>query len=160
MCKSCCYERLRRCSLVCLIYDFDNFRCETNKFRLYFVSVGVWLVVIEAGIFPHVKRGYYCDDRSISMKFRGDTISTGLMILTIPLVFPVIWMFEAFFYVPVSLKSSRLVESLGAAWVWYKEFLFGCILHLFVVDGLKVLFGELRPHFLDTCRPNAQCTGR
>lgn len=101
-------------------------------------AVGLWLLVIESGIFPHVKRGFYCDDRSINMRYIGDTVSTGLIIISITFIYPILWLCEACYFVPVSLKSSRFFESAGRAWTWFKEYLFGVILHLFVVDGLKV----------------------
>ncbi|XP_031640300.1 phospholipid phosphatase 3-like isoform X2 [Contarinia nasturtii] len=121
----------------------------------------LWLLVIELGIFPHVKRGFYCDDRSIAMQYNGETVTTGALLFTVLLIYPILWICEACYFVPVSMKSSRFIESARRAWRWFKEFLYGITLHLFVIDGIKVLFGELRPHFLDTCRPDAlqTCTG-
>lgn len=92
------------------------------------------------GIFPHVKRGFFCNDQSITMRYNGETISTGAIISTIIFVYPILWICEAFYFVPLSLKSSRFIESAGRAWKWFKEYLFGIILHLFVVDGLKVFY--------------------
>lgn len=73
------------------------------------------------------------------MRYGGDTISTGLIIMSITFIYPILWLCEACYFVPVSLKSSRFFESAGRAWTWFKEYLFGVILHLFVVDGLKVI---------------------
>lgn len=109
-------------------------------FSFRFVSVALWLLIIELGIFPHVKRGFFCDDRSITMRYNGETVSTAAMIVSVFLVYPVLWICEACYFVPVSLKSSRCTESARRAWKWFKEYLFGVVLHLFVVDGLKVLF--------------------
>lgn len=103
-----------------------------------FIPVGVWLLIIEVGIFPHVKRGFFCDDRSIGLKFIGDTISTGVVLLSITFAFPILWICESIFFKQVSLKSSRFVGSAGNAWMWFKEYLFGMILHLFIVDASKV----------------------
>lgn len=85
----------------------------------------------------------------------GDTISTGFILSTILFAYPIMWLCEAIIFKPVSLKSSRIKESAGNAWMWFKDYLFGILLHIFVVDACKVIFGELRPHFLDTCRPDA-----
>jgi phosphatidate phosphatase len=112
-------------------------------------------LTIELGIFPHLKRGFYCDDKSISHKFIGDTISTGLILSSITLAYPIMWLCEAIIFKPVSLKSSRFKESAGNAWIYFKDFLFGMLMHIFIVDACKVIFGELRPHFLDVCRPDA-----
>ncbi|XP_055320089.1 phospholipid phosphatase 3-like isoform X2 [Sitodiplosis mosellana] len=128
---------------------------------LIWIFFTLWLLLIEFGVFPHVKRGFYCDDKTIRMHYNGETVSTTALLLTIILIYPILWVCEACYFVPVSLKSSRFIESARQAWRWFKEFLFGITLHLFVIDGVKVLFGELRPHFLETCQPDAlqTCTG-
>lgn len=121
----------------------------TIAFLSCFVSVVLWLVVIELGIFPHVKRGFYCDDRTINMRYNGETVTSAAIILSIFLVYPILWICEACYFVPVSLKSSRCAESARRAWKWFKEYMFGIVLHLFVVDGLKVstdrIFFRIKP---------------
>lgn len=101
-------------------------------------AVVIWLIVIEFGIFPQIKRGFYCDDRTITMPYNGETVSTGALMVTVLLMYPILWICEACYFVPVSLKSSRFVESARRAWRWFKEYIFGVTLHLFVVDGIKV----------------------
>lgn len=36
---------------------------------------------------------------------------------------------------------------------WFKDYAITLVLLLLVVDIIKVLIGEPRPHFLDTCQP-------
>lgn len=36
---------------------------------------------------------------------------------------------------------------------WYKEYVFGTLVNLTVVQLLKLLVGSPRPHFFDTCDP-------
>jgi len=45
------------------------------------------------------------------------------------------------------------------AWRWYREFIFGFYATMLVTDAAKILVGEPRPHFFDTCKPDAivQC---
>lgn len=107
---------------------------------MYFFSftVALWFILIESGVFPHVKRGFYCDDRTIRMHYNGETVTTMALLSSIILIFPILWICEACYFVPVSLKSSRFIESARQAWRWFKEFLFGFTLHMFVVDGIKV----------------------
>lgn len=38
---------------------------------------------------------------------------------------------------------------------WYREFVLGLGVTMFVTDAMKLLVSEPRPHFLDTCRPDA-----
>lgn len=134
-------------SFILFIYFFFQWRSrkytEIEIHSLYFsnclFSVIVWLLTIELGIFPHVKNGFYCDDRSISQKTHGDTLSTGLLISSMFLVYPILWICEAMIYKPVSLKSSRFGGSASMAWLWFREYIFAMILHLFVVDACKVM---------------------
>jgi hypothetical protein len=53
------------------------------------VAVVLILVVVEVGWLPGAKTGFYCDDRNIAHKFRGDTISLNLL-LGISFVAPLI----------------------------------------------------------------------
>lgn len=36
---------------------------------------------------------------------------------------------------------------------WYGQYILGLIFVCFITDVGKILIGEPRPHFLDTCRP-------
>lgn len=105
-----------------------------------FFLVGVWLGLIELGIFPHIKRGFHCDDRSIAYKFTGDTISTAVILSSILVPFFLMWLTEALFFVPSSIKSTRIRKSCLQSFLWFREFLIGMILHLFIMDALKVNF--------------------
>lgn len=109
-----------------------------NHFLNVLLPVLIWLIVIEFGILPQVKRGFYCDDRSITMPYNGETVSTAVLMIVVLAMYPILWICEACYFVPVSLKSSRFVESARRAWQWFKEYIFGITLHLFVIDGIKV----------------------
>lgn len=110
-------------------------------------TVGVWIGVIELGLIPHTQRGFHCDDRSISYPFRGDTISTAMILGSIPVPFALMWIGEAIFYKPASIKSTRLRKSLGSASFWFREYFIGMLLHLFIMDAVKVSGCEV--HFAD-----------
>lgn len=45
---------------------------------------------------------------------------------------------------------------------WYRQYILGLIFVFFITDFGKVLIGEPRPHFLDTCSPKEaiNCTNR
>lgn len=48
------------------------------------------------------------------------------------------WISEAIFYKPASIKSTRLRKSLGSASFWFREYFIGMLLHLFIMDAVKV----------------------
>lgn len=129
-------------------------------FLFYLFSVGLILLVIELGIFPHTKRGFFCDDSSIAFKFQGDTISTALIVSSVFVPFFFIWFGESIFYLSSCLKTSRVKGSCFRALRWFREYIIGIVVHLLIMDVLKVFFGEHRPHFFDTCKPDTlvNCT--
>jgi phosphatidate phosphatase len=54
------------------------------------------------------------------------------------------------------IKSAKQRTLYGArqALHWYWEFFIGVVMVLVVTEVAKLLVGEHRPHFLDTCRPD------
>ncbi|XP_071454706.1 phospholipid phosphatase 3-like isoform X2 [Hetaerina americana] len=55
--------------------------------------------------------------------------------------------------IPAS-SSEEAKAALVSTWPWYREFLLGLVVNFLIMDVMKVLVGEPRPHFLDTCRPD------
>lgn len=55
---------------------------------------------------------------------------------------------------------SRLKVSWKKTVFWFKDYAINLVFLLLMMDVTKVLVGEHRPHFLDTCRPDAavNCT--
>ncbi|XP_063239393.1 phospholipid phosphatase 3-like isoform X2 [Bacillus rossius redtenbacheri] len=117
----------------------------------------------EYGVIPSVKLGFYCDDPKISHKLSGETISTTtLIVLSILLPLIGLWLVE---------WSGTVLDGLAGRWrralagmrrslAWFWEYLVGLVVLLMLIDVAKILVGEPRPHFLDTCRPDAavNCT--
>lgn len=58
--------------------------------------------------------------------------------------------------------SSRDVEITRnkQIWYWYSHYSIGLVTLTLVCEVMKILIGEPRPHFLDTCKPReaANCT--
>nr|CAD7571068.1 unnamed protein product [Timema californicum] len=131
--------------------------------------LGVLLAVLglgEFGLIPNSKLGFYCDDPKISHKFNGDTITLGtLLILTTLVPFLMLWVVEACTYsideyeLAKSAKR-RMVNGARQAMTWYWEYLVGLVIVLIITVVAKLLIGEPRPHFLDTCQPDVavNCT--
>lgn len=128
----------------------------------------IFVLVSEFGFFPQlVKRGYYCDDRSIQRPFTGDTVATSVIIMSgfVPLL--LIWITEVIFYSPSSSllssrssgTSTRWSGSWNQSWYWIKKYGKGLILKILIVDIIKTFAGEHRPHFIETCLPDITCEG-
>lgn len=131
------------------------------------ITVVSFITVSEFGMFPQlVKRGYFCDDRSIQHTYNGDTVTTSVLIISgiIPLF--LIWLTELLFYTPtVTLcvttdgSSTRCSNTWRHCWYWFRKYAQGLIIKLLIVDILKIFSSEHRPHFIDTCRPDVICEG-
>ncbi|XP_068083628.1 phospholipid phosphatase 1 [Anabrus simplex] len=129
-------------------------------------AVLVIVAVIEFGTFPNHKGGFYCGDPKISFKLQGDTIANEVLITGVLLIPAIaIWWVESCSLPPdISEKCNSakdfLIAGLRQALWWYRGFLIGLILVLFVTEIGKVILGETRPHFLYTCRPDkaVNCT--
>jgi len=55
-------------------------------------------------------------------------------------------------------KETNKFDSVRNEWLkkslrWFGQYTLGLIFVFFITDVGKVLIGEPRPHFLDTCRP-------
>lgn len=128
------------------------------------VIVVTFIAISEFGWFPQiVRRGFYCDDRSIQRPYNGDTVTATMVVISGLLPLLLIWLTEAIFYSPSSIEctkaDTRCSVSWRQAWYWFKKYGRGLLLKLLVVDALKIFAGEHRPHFLDTCRPDVICSG-
>uniref|UniRef100_A0A1B0CLC2 Putative lipid phosphate phosphatase n=1 Tax=Lutzomyia longipalpis TaxID=7200 RepID=A0A1B0CLC2_LUTLO len=125
-----------------------------------FLLFTIWVILVETAIIPSHKRGFICGDLSISFKFEGDTITTAMILSSVVIPFPLMWLIEL---LKLRSQSSRLALWKRALYItlnWYNKFLIGFLIHLCLVEAMKTIMGECRPHFLDTCRPDTaiNCT--
>lgn len=76
------------------------------------------------------------------------------------------WIAE-FIFVEIDIDESennglkyRLKKSWRKMLFWFRDYGINLVFMLLMMDVTKVLVGEHRPHFLDTCRPDAavNCT--
>ncbi|XP_050440397.1 phospholipid phosphatase 3-like isoform X2 [Adelges cooleyi] len=112
------------------------------------------MCLVESGKIPHLQSiGFFCGDPKISYKYRGDTVKPHVLIL-VTLVIPFLTVVIAEYY----MRDQRKFDSGPYEWLkeslrWYRQYILGLIFVFFITDVGKVLIGEPRPHFLDTCRP-------
>ncbi|KAH8364200.1 hypothetical protein KR084_003517 [Drosophila pseudotakahashii] len=118
------------------------------------------ICVYEFAVDP-VRRGFFCDDESISYPFQDNTVTPVMLGLIVGLL-PVL-VFVVVEYVS-HLRAgdiSATVDLLG--WrvsTWYVElgrqstyFCFGLLLTFDATEVGKYTIGRLRPHFLAVCQP-------
>ncbi|KAG7202193.1 hypothetical protein KM043_015872 [Ampulex compressa] len=130
-------------------------RTEYSRRNMLSVLI-VLLTIIEFGTIPQQQIGFYCNDPKISYKFIGDTIPISILIggsIVIPFV--VMWIAE---YTCHSVDSYDPATGCAGSrtkqiWIWYGQYAIGIISLTFICDVMKVIIGEPRPHFLDTCKP-------
>ncbi|XP_049535071.1 phospholipid phosphatase 1-like isoform X2 [Anopheles darlingi] len=127
--------------------------------------VACFLILTELGLLPQVvKRGYYCNDQSIRHEYKGDTISTVTILLSGLVPIALIWLTEALLYTPSinctkADSESRCRGSWREAWYWSTKYGRGLVTMLVIIGTIKIFLGELRPHFLHTCKPDVVCEG-
>ncbi|XP_048377882.1 phospholipid phosphatase 3-like [Stegostoma tigrinum] len=114
--------------------------------------------MVEFNAVKPYRRGFYCDDESISYPHKKEeTISdpvlctAGILITVVAIAFG-----ESYRIRFLDEKSSSFISNPYVS-VIYKQvgcFLFGCAVSQSLTDLAKVAVGRLRPHFLDVCRPD------
>ncbi|XP_068893189.1 phospholipid phosphatase 1-like isoform X3 [Tenebrio molitor] len=114
------------------------------------VIVALLVCFVEFGILPNTKLGFICKDPKISYPFRGDTVTVTNLLLSAyfgPILMIMI--------VEVLKVHSFKKVCVGTVWNYYKECLIGATLVLLITEVIKVIVGEPRPHFLDSCEPDS-----
>ncbi|VDP12172.1 unnamed protein product [Soboliphyme baturini] len=121
-----------------------------SKFSL--AVVFCWIT--HAGFVPTVERKFACDDPSISLPLKPNTVSLSLL-LTVCICFPLttIVCIEYSLCRRSKLKNKHAVFFDVVSQV-VREFFFGLFLVIAVMLAAKAAVGRLRPHFLSVCRPN------
>uniref|UniRef100_A0A8D8YLX1 Phospholipid phosphatase 2 n=1 Tax=Cacopsylla melanoneura TaxID=428564 RepID=A0A8D8YLX1_9HEMI len=107
-------------------------------------------IITELDLLPQIHRmGFYCGDPKLSHKYNGDTV-TAKYLLIFSFILPLLILFDKNLY--QSSFSSYLLM--------YVTFIIGYCLCISSVNFFKILFGEPRPHFFDTCKPDEalKCT--
>ncbi|XP_045452773.1 putative phosphatidate phosphatase [Melitaea cinxia] len=120
---------------------------KTNRFhRVIFI-----FLLVELKLFPGGKVGFQCNDPALSHPFTGDTVNWKWLIgvtTFLPLVVMLI----------IEKQKDKTDLAKKKALLWYKEYLYGYMINLTLVQCLKFIVGSPRPHFFDTCSPKEALT--
>ncbi|XP_063991302.1 putative phosphatidate phosphatase isoform X1 [Diachasmimorpha longicaudata] len=110
-------------------------------------------------------RGFFCDDDSINHPFKPSTV-TSPMLYAVGIFLPVCAMLAGeYIYArngggpsPVMLFGKVIPPWVSLAYNKIGLFGFGGVASQLTTDIAKYTIGRLRPHFMDVCRPNINCS--
>uniref|UniRef100_T1HKB2 AcidPPc domain-containing protein n=2 Tax=Rhodnius prolixus TaxID=13249 RepID=T1HKB2_RHOPR len=112
------------------------------------------------------QRGFFCDDETIMYPFKTSTVPNYALYI-VGLGLPIIFMLFTERHLAKDATDDGLHSSLCGRKVplWlsnsYKVvgvFLFGAACSQLTTDIAKYMIGRLRPHFIDICSPDVDCT--
>ncbi|KAI6216568.1 hypothetical protein M3Y99_01815100 [Aphelenchoides fujianensis] len=118
------------------------------------LAIGIFFFTVEytaRRIGPH-KSGFYCDDKSIRLPYRGSTV--GFWELIAYCVF--IDLFTILAVEPSARSGSGWPSALAVFYGFY--YAFELLIDL-LTTITKLAIGRLRPHFIDVCRPQIHIEG-
>ncbi|XP_067877168.1 phospholipid phosphatase 3-like isoform X2 [Heterodontus francisci] len=123
-----------------------------------FLSASLPFFMVEFNMVLPYKRGFYCNDESISYPYKEvETISDPVLCTAGILITVVAIAFGESYRVRFLNEKTKSFISNPYVSVIYKQvgcFLFGCAVSQSLTDLAKVAVGRLRPHFLDVCKPD------
>ncbi|XP_008552441.1 putative phosphatidate phosphatase [Microplitis demolitor] len=121
------------------------------------------LCASELYIQPHA-RGFFCNDETIMYPYINKaTISTSNLIIMPFIFFFLITIGEVIYARKIRKSSLELLNSNIPNWLTliYQKggyFVIGAITTVLIGDVTKLTIGRLRPHFMDLCKPDIDCS--
>ncbi|CAF4877380.1 unnamed protein product, partial [Pieris macdunnoughi] len=118
-------------------------------------------ILLEVGALPSRQSGFRCNDPDLSFPHTGDTMSISLVAaVTVIVPFFIMWAVEAALHRDdeYTLKKSKLSESAQIAALMYRDYIYGAIVNLTIMEIVKCVVGSPRPTFFDLCEPDKAST--
>ncbi|XP_013162624.1 PREDICTED: lipid phosphate phosphohydrolase 1-like [Papilio xuthus] len=131
-----------------------------DKLKYFWSKTNRWhrvialFVLVELKVIPGGQLGFQCNDPALSHPYTGDTISWKWL-MGITLLLPLVIMLIVERQCNGSEKNDLNKKN---ALRWYKEYVYGVLINLTIVQTLKLIVGSPRPHFFDTCQPEEAIT--
>ncbi|XP_013137361.1 PREDICTED: lipid phosphate phosphohydrolase 1-like [Papilio polytes] len=131
-----------------------------DKLKYFWSKTNRWhrvialFLLVELKVLPGGQLGFQCNDPALSHPFTGDTISWKWL-MGITLFLPLVIMLIVERQCNGSEKNELNKRN---ALRWYKEYVYGVLINLTVIQTLKLIVGSPRPHFFDTCQPEEAIT--
>ncbi|CAK1550804.1 unnamed protein product [Leptosia nina] len=118
-------------------------------------------ILLEVGALPSRQSGFRCNDPDLSFPHRGDTMSISLVAaITVIVPFIIMWAVEAALHREdeYTLKKSKIYESAQTSALMYRDYIYGAIVNLTIMEIVKCVVGSPRPTFFDLCEPDKAST--
>ncbi|XP_024081810.1 phospholipid phosphatase-related protein type 5-like [Cimex lectularius] len=135
---------------------------KTSYFRFVgdavFLLVAILLSITVSYLVKFQPRGINCADMSIQKKYKPPVISElylNLAFCLFPFIFLIVCEFAVF---PWRGKKDTKWKALMKIYTTITVFTFGMFALSAFVTFLQVFTGEPRPHFLEVCKPNFNCS--
>ncbi|CAG9795968.1 unnamed protein product [Diatraea saccharalis] len=114
-------------------------------------------ILLEVGALPSRRSGFTCNDPALSFPHVGDTFSISLVAaITIIVPFVVMWVVEAIHHRndEYNMKQNKLLVSAKITGLIYRNYIYGAIVNLTILEVVKCVIGSPRPTFFDLCQPD------
>ncbi|PZC78034.1 hypothetical protein B5X24_HaOG202637 [Helicoverpa armigera] len=126
--------------------------------RMWFVAAVC--ILLEVGALPSRRAGFTCNDPALSYPHTGDTFSISLVAaITVIVPYLVLWAVETTLQREDEyLKKSKLLTSAKTAAFIYRDYIYGSVFNLTILEVVKCVVGSPRPTFFDLCQPDKAST--
>lgn len=119
--------------------------------------VGAVCILLEVGALPSRRAGFICNDPALSYPHIKDTFSIPLVAaITVIVPYLLLWAVETTLQQEdeYNLKKSKYVASAKSAGLIYRDYIYGAIVNLTILEVVKCVAGSPRPTFFDLCEPD------
>ncbi|XP_050352666.1 phospholipid phosphatase 2-like isoform X2 [Nymphalis io] len=114
-------------------------------------------ILLEVGALPSRRSGFRCNDPDLSFPHTGDTISISLIAaITVIVPYLILWTIETILHRDdeYTIKKNKLQASARTAAFIYRDYIYGAVVNLMVLEVVKCVVGSPRPTFFDLCEPD------
>ncbi|KAH9631881.1 hypothetical protein HF086_014353 [Spodoptera exigua] len=123
------------------------------------VDVAAVCILLEVGALPSRRAGFMCNDPALSYPHTGDTFSISL-VAAITVIVPYLVVIETTLQREdeYNLKKSKFITSAKTAAFLYRDYIYGSVVNLTILEVVKCVVGSPRPTFFDLCQPDKAST--
>ncbi|CAB3257340.1 unnamed protein product, partial [Arctia plantaginis] len=129
--------------------------------RLRSRKIGALCILLEVGALPSRRTGFMCNDPALSYPHTKETFSIPLVAaITVIVPYLLLWAVETTLQQEdeYNLKKSKYMTSAKVAALIYRDYIYGSIVNLTILEIVKCAAGSPRPTFFDLCKPDKAST--